>query len=85
MTASGVVAQPAGKPVVKRALRGLGKGVRKVAEALATPLLPEDFLDLINPLRSGADLRGRVVAVRAEGPAATTVTIRPGQIGRAHV
>lgn len=50
-----------------------------VAEALATPLVPEDFLDLINPLRSGADLRGRVVDVRPEGTGATTITIRPGR------
>ena len=84
MTASGVVAQPKAKTVSKRALKGLGKGIRRVAEALATPLVPEDFLDLINPLRSGADLRGRVVAVRREGSGATTVTIRPGRGWRLH-
>ncbi|MDO5676194.1 MAG: ferredoxin reductase [Propionibacteriaceae bacterium] len=79
MTVSGVTAQPQARPVAKRALLGVGKGIRKVAEALATPLLPEDFLDLINPLGSGADLRGRVVAVQPEGPGATTVTIRPSR------
>ena len=85
MTSSGLVAQPkAAASLGKRALSGLGKGARKVAEALATPLLPEDFLDLIDPLRSGADLRGRVVAVRREGDAATTVTIRPGRGWRQH-
>lgn len=86
MTASGLVAQPTAKApsVVKRALTGFGKGARKVAEALATPLVPEDFLDLLDPLRSGADLRGRVVDVRRETEGATTVTIRPGRGWRNH-
>lgn len=84
MTVSGVVAQPQAKSAARRVLGGLTKGARKVAEALATPLVPEDFLDLIDPLRSGADLRGRVVAVRREGPGATTVTIRPGKGWRRH-
>ena len=85
MTASGLVAQPIRRPSpVARALSSLGKGARKVAEALATPLVPEDFLDLIDPLRSGADLRGRVIDVRRHGNHATTVTIRPGRGWRAH-
>ena len=70
MTASGVVAKPNAPTVARRALKQLGRGARKVAEAIATPLVPEDFLDLIDPLRSGADLRGRVVAVRREGEGA---------------
>ena len=84
MTASGVVAKPNAPTVARRALKQLGRGARKVAEAIATPLVPEDFLDLIDPLRSGADLRGRVVAVRREGEGATTVTIRPGKGWRQH-
>lgn len=55
------------------------KGVRKVAEALATPLAPADFLGLISPLRFDADLRGRVISVHRETPSATTVVIRPGR------
>ena len=32
----------------------------RLAEAATTPLLPADYLDLVHPLRSGADLRGRI-------------------------
>ena len=84
MTASGVVAEPLAQGPMQRALRRIGKGARRVAEALATPLLPEDFLDLVAPLHSGADLRGRVVDVRPEGPGATTITITPGRGWRGH-
>ncbi len=66
-------------------LGGLAQGVRRLAEALATPLLPADYLDLIDPMRLGADLRGRVVEVRAETPDAATVVIRPGRGWLGHV
>ena len=80
-----VVAQPIPPTSgLKRALQRVTAGVRKVAEAAATPLLPEDFIDLIDPLRSGADLRGRVIDVRRETPTATTLTIRPGRGWRPH-
>ncbi|GAA4893427.1 NADPH oxidoreductase [Tessaracoccus lubricantis] len=85
MTATGVIApQPKATSVAKRVLGGVRKGARKVAEAIATPLLPEDFLDLISPLASGAELRGRVLAVRSEGPHATTIAIKPGRGWRPH-
>ncbi len=29
-------------------------------EMVTTPLLPSDYLDLVSPLRAGADLRGRI-------------------------
>jgi len=61
------------------------RGARKVAEALATPLVPSDYLDLIDPLRSGADLRGRIVEVRRETADAVTVVIRPGRGWLGHV
>ena len=66
-------------------LGGVLRGVRKVAEALATPLVPEDYLDLIDPLRAGADLRGRIVEVRPETADAVTVVIRPGRGWLGHV
>lgn len=66
-------------------LGGLVRSARKVAEALATPLVPEDYLDLIDPMRSGAALRGRIVAVRPETPDAATVVIRPGRGWLGHV
>lgn len=59
-------------------------GVRKVAEALATPLIPSDYLDLFDPLRHGADLRGRVVEVRRETADAATIVIRPGRDWAGH-
>jgi ferredoxin-NADP reductase len=57
----------------------------RVAEAATTPLLPADYLDLINPLRSGADLRGRIEEVRAETRDAATIVIRPGADWAGHV
>ncbi len=56
-----------------------------MAEAMATPLVPEDYLDLVDPLRSGADLRGRIVDVRPETADAVTVVIRPGRGWAGHV
>ncbi|WP_240977789.1 ferredoxin reductase [Knoellia koreensis] len=57
----------------------------RVAHAVTTPVLPADYLDLIAPLRAGADLRGRVVAVTPETADAATVVIRPGRGWRGHV
>ena len=52
-------------------LRGL------VARA-TTPLLPDDYLKLLNPLWSARELRGVVVDVRKETEDSATVTIKPG-------
>ncbi|MEO6791300.1 MAG: 2Fe-2S iron-sulfur cluster-binding protein [Ornithinibacter sp.] len=73
-------AEAAPSPV--RALLG---GARRVAEALATPLVPGDYLDLLDPLRAGADLRGRVIDIRCETADAVTVVIRPGKGWLGHV
>ncbi|MET9497028.1 ferredoxin reductase [Streptomyces sp. NPDC006552] len=51
---------------------------------VTTPLLPSDYLDLVSPLRAGADLRGRIEAVRPETGDAATVVIRPGRGWRGH-
>lgn len=53
-------------------------------ERIATPLLPADYLDLIRPLRAGAPLRGRVVAVLPETRDAVSVVIKPGRGWRSH-
>ena len=58
--------------------------VLKLAEWVTTPLLPTDYLDLIDPLRSGADLRGRIEAVLPETRDAATIVIRPGRGWRPH-
>ena len=49
------------------------------ARWLTTPLLPEDYLALVNPLWSTAELRGRIESVRHEAPGAATLVIRPGR------
>ncbi len=59
--------------------------VLRLAELVTTPLVPADYLDLLDPLRSGADLRGRVVEVRPETRDAVTLVIRPGRGWRRHV
>ncbi|WP_395728302.1 ferredoxin reductase [Nakamurella sp.] len=56
-----------------------------VADAMASPRRPEDYLDMFHPLRRGADLRGKVVAVRPEAGDAVTVVLRPGAAWRPHV
>ena len=53
--------------------------VLKIAELVTTPLLPVDYLDLFDPLRSGAALRGRIEAVERETRDAATIVIRPGR------
>ncbi|MEO6794636.1 MAG: ferredoxin reductase [Mycobacterium sp.] len=53
--------------------------LRKLAELVTTPLVPEDFLDLLRPLHSGTDLRGRIATIEPETPDAVTVRIRPGR------
>jgi ferredoxin-NADP reductase len=50
----------------------------RVAESLATPLVPADYLDLFAPLRRGADLRARVVDVQPETRDAATLLLKPG-------
>ncbi len=60
-------------------LRSVVSALTSLAETVATPLVPADYLDLVAPLRSGADLRGRVLSVEPETADAVTVTIRPGR------
>jgi ferredoxin-NADP reductase len=63
-------APPNVHPVQRRLLRALS--------AFSTPLLPDDYLELINPLWSTRELRGRVEEIRHETPEAATVLIKPG-------
>jgi ferredoxin-NADP reductase len=57
----------------------------RLAEAAVTPLVPADVLDLVHPLRRGADLRGRIVGVQPETADAATILIRPGKDWAGHV
>ena len=46
--------------------------------ALFTPLLPDDYLELINPLWSTQELRGRIERIQRETDDAATILIKPG-------
>jgi stearoyl-CoA 9-desaturase NADPH oxidoreductase len=50
----------------------------RAATWLTTPLLPDDYLGLVNPLWS-RELRGRVEAVQPETAKAASLVIRPGR------
>ena len=65
--------------------RTLRDGARRLAELAATPLVPADYLDVFNPLRPGADLRGRIVSITPETEDAATIVIRPGADWAGHV
>src|SRR3954469_3865185 len=56
-------------------------GRRKALSAmrsLFTPLLPDDYLELINPLWSTQELRGRVERIERRTHDAVTIVIKPG-------
>lgn len=52
--------------------------VRSAGARLTTPLHPDDYLSLLNPLWSSRELRGRVEKVIPETEDAATLVIRPG-------
>ncbi|CAI7980090.1 NADPH oxidoreductase [Frankia sp. Hr75.2] len=56
----------------------VGRILLDAAASLTTPLLPDDYLGLIDPLWSRRGLRGRVEAVRREAAGVATLVIRPG-------
>src|SRR5207248_9379196 len=63
-------APPNVHPVQRRVLRAL--------EVLSRPLLPGDYLEMMNPLWSTRELKGRIEDVRHETADAATVMIKPG-------
>ncbi|BBZ61976.1 ferredoxin reductase [Mycolicibacterium monacense] len=52
--------------------------LRNIAAKITTPLLPDDYLQLANPLWSARELRGRVINVRRETEDSATLVIKPG-------
>ena len=62
-----------------------GRRAWSLAEAMAAPRDPGDYLDLFHPLRRSADLRARVCELRPEAAGAVTVVLRPGASWRGHV
>ena len=63
-------AAPNVHPVQRRVLKAL--------ESLSSPLLPDDYLELVNPLWSTRELRGRIEDVKHETAQAATILIKPG-------
>jgi ferredoxin-NADP reductase len=67
------------RPVVAGAERHPGwHALRKIAARITTPLLPDDYLRLANPLWSARELRGRILEVRRETEDSATLVIKPG-------
>jgi len=58
--------------------RAFARRIARGVAALTTPLLPDDYLGLVDPLWSASDLRARVVAVQPEAAGAATLVLRPG-------
>jgi membrane protease YdiL (CAAX protease family) len=56
----------------------VGAAMRSLLGRVTTPLLPDDYLKLINPLWSARELRGRIVEVRPETRDSATLVIKPG-------
>ena len=50
----------------------------ELARSFTSPLRPDDYLELINPLWSTRELRGRVERIERETPRAATIVIKPG-------
>jgi stearoyl-CoA 9-desaturase NADPH oxidoreductase len=74
------VAEKGARPKVPRIQRRILSAIT----ALTTPLLPDDYVELINPLWSTRELRGRIESIDAETPDAATVLIRPGYRWEGH-
>jgi ferredoxin-NADP reductase len=56
----------------------LSRRALSLARSFTSPLLPDDYLEMINPLWSTRELRGRVESVKRETDESVTVLIKPG-------
>ncbi|MEU2559909.1 ferredoxin reductase [Streptomyces longispororuber] len=66
------------------ALRPGARAALAAVSWLTSPLSPDDYLGLIDPLWSARHPAGRVRAVRRETPGAATLVIRPGRGWNGH-
>jgi ferredoxin-NADP reductase len=55
-----------------------------LVRSFTSPLLPDDYLELVNPLWSTRELRGRIERIERETPSAVTVLIKPGWEWQGH-
>lgn len=63
------------------AVPNVSAGRRRVLDlvrSFTSPLLPDDYLELVNPLWSTRELRGRIERIERETPDSVTVLIKPG-------
>jgi ferredoxin-NADP reductase len=63
----------------------LRRRLLKAARALTNPILPDDYIALINPMWSTRELRGEVVRVQRETPRSATVVVKPNFPWPGHV
>jgi stearoyl-CoA 9-desaturase NADPH oxidoreductase len=68
------MAERGAEPHVPRGRRLFLRAVRR----LFSPLQPDDYLEMINPLWTTKELRGKVERVEQQGSEAASVLIRPG-------
>jgi ferredoxin-NADP reductase len=54
------------------------EAVRRLLARMTTPLLPDDYLHLVNPLWTARELRGKVIQVIPETEDTATLVIKPG-------
>src|SRR5665213_662626 len=74
---AGEAARMAERGMAPRVSEGRRRALRLVG-SFTSPLLPDDYLELINPLWSTRELRGRIERVERETPNAATVLVKPG-------
>jgi ferredoxin-NADP reductase len=59
-------------------------GLVRLAALLASPLLPDDYIELVNPLWTRNTLRARVVAVIPETTDSASLALKPGLRWQGH-
>ena len=74
------MAERGARPKVPKAQKRFLRAIRH----LFSPLRPDDYLELINPLWTTRELRGRVERIEPAGEAAATVVIRPAHEWAGH-
>jgi len=55
----------------------LRRGAMRLARAITTPLVPDDYLALMNPAWSARELTGTIMQIRPETEETSTVVVRP--------
>jgi ferredoxin-NADP reductase len=68
------MAERGAPPLVSTGRRRALRAIR----SFTSPLLPDDYLELVNPLWSTRELRGRIERIERETEDAVTVLIKPG-------